>query len=66
MGSLGLWLQLVVSYDLAYSCSTGLRVPAWVTACLIGRFVIYQCSSDSSTDNSVDGCLDLEYLVVYR
>lgn len=43
VSSLGLWLQLVVSYELKYSCSTRHFVAAQITGCLAGRFMNYQC-----------------------
>lgn len=41
--SLGLWLQLIISYDLKYSCSARLCVAAQFTGCLVGRSVNHQC-----------------------
>ena len=43
VSSLGLWLQLIVSYDLKYSCSARLCMAAQITGYLVGRFVNYQC-----------------------
>lgn len=42
VSSLGLWLQLIVSYDLTY-CSVRLCVAAQITGYLVGRLANYQC-----------------------